>query len=102
MQHHSATSFLQKFDFLKEGDYWEKSENRRKCPNELSRPCLQYNMKIHSSQRRSLCATPFMIVFPCTYSCYLCPVSCEAGQQDCIEKEKYNLDCVDNSQQKTV
>ena len=50
----------------------------------------------------SLYITPFIIVFECVYSCFLCeqicPVSGSSVDVKCVEK--YNHDCVDDSYQK--
>ena len=59
----SATSFLQKFDFLKVGDNWENREKRLKCLNELSRPCLQYHEKICPPKRMSLSPSTILKIY---------------------------------------
>ena len=57
----------------------------------------------------SLYITPFIIVFKCVYSCFLCEKVCNsttalasliAFDYECVEK--YNYNCVDDSYQQTL
>ena len=47
----------------------------------------------------SLFITPYIMVFPCVYSCFLCEKICESedGYKEFVCFEKYDIECIHSS-----